>query len=147
MLHKAEDSGHCYYPYEQLVEIASEFLEVELGKVVDAIKELKKENKVYVIGDSTEKIYLKDIYDAEKYVCEKLLQIVDGKGDDIKKVNKEKSEDIYKKIKIFSDKDNIRLDSIQIKAIKKAATEKVLVITGSPGTGKNRHRASNSVWC
>ena len=137
LLHEAEDRGHCYYPYEQFVEIASEFLEVGLAKVLDAIKKLEKENKICIVQNGTGKVYLKDIYDAEKYVCEKLLQIIDNNKNTMKENNKDKVEDIYKKIKMFSDKDNISLDNIQIEAIKKAVTEKVLVITGSPGTGKS----------
>ena len=135
LLEEAEDEGHCYLPYEEFLEIAESFLEVELGKINNALRELEKEKKINIIKDDTSRIYLSGIYNAEKYVGEKIIAIlesgridssVDGRKDNIDRLICE-----------LAAGEKIILDEIQIKAIEKAVSEKMLIITGSPGTGKS----------
>ena len=135
LLEEAEDEGHCYLPYEEFLEIAESFLEVELGKINNALSKLEKEKKINIIKDDTSRIYLSGIYNAEKYVGEKIIAIlesgridssVDGKKDNIDRLICE-----------LAAGEKIILDEIQIKAIEKAVSEKMLIITGSPGTGKS----------
>ena len=138
LLRESENRGHCYCPYENFLEIIVNFLEVELGKVVCALNELENENKICIVKDSDRKVYLKSTYDAEKYVCKKLLKIIDyNKGSAEESGDRSKNKNIHKIIERLSGEAKIILDSVQIEAIKKAVTEKLLVITGSPGTGKS----------
>ncbi|GAG58686.1 unnamed protein product, partial [marine sediment metagenome] len=135
LLKKAEDGGHCYYPYEEFIEMAENFLGVELEKITDALNELKKESKIIIIKNDIKKLYLAGIYNDEKYVSEKILALLsDEKGH---KSREGKKDHIYNLIKDLAAEEEIILDNFQIEAIKKAVTEKILIITGGPGTGKS----------
>jgi exodeoxyribonuclease V alpha subunit len=135
LLRTAEDEGHCYFPYEGFIEIAEGFLCTELGKITDAMGELEREGKIIIVRDGENKVYLTNIYNAEKYVSKKILSLLNnGKKNRLKEGKKES---IYHLINSLTAKEKIILDNIQMKAIEKAVTEKVLVITGSPGTGKS----------
>ncbi|MDD3818337.1 MAG: ATP-dependent RecD-like DNA helicase [Actinomycetota bacterium] len=134
VLSEAEDAGHCYYPCEELIERTATFLDVEIGKLVRAITELEKEGKIVVIKNGEKKIYLKNIYDAEKYVSKKILEILNDLN--LREIE-DKKENIASLIEKISAEEKIILDYMQIKAIEKAVTEKILIITGGPGTGKS----------
>jgi exodeoxyribonuclease V alpha subunit len=95
---------------------------------------------------SEEKIYLKSIYEDEVYSSEKLNQIRDFKHNSkeagpLDKNGKHAAERFFlfmdKKIEEISHTAGIELDEIQKEAVKKAVSEKILIITGSPGTGKS----------
>ncbi len=136
LLRKAESEGHCYYPYQELTEVSGEFLEADLVQIDQAIKELESEGKIISTGDDVRKIYIKSIYTAEKQVSEKILRLTGmqlGNGGGREK----RIENIKKQVNILASKNGIGLDDIQVQAIIGAVTEKMLIITGSPGTGKS----------
>ncbi|MBN2073150.1 MAG: ATP-dependent RecD-like DNA helicase [Actinobacteria bacterium] len=135
LLKKAEEEGHCYLPYEKLLEVSSGFLESDLSLINSALGELEKEEKIIIVEDDFKKVYHKSLYAAEKYCCGKILDMLES-GDDINALRnkKEAYKDIIKKM---SETGSMMLDDLQIEAVVKALTEKILVITGSPGTGKS----------
>jgi len=135
LLKSAEDDGHCYLPYEEFIEIAEDFLCTELGKITDALSKLEGEGRIIIVKDDISKVYLASIYNAEKYVSEKILTILSHEMEP--KIRGSKKDGIYDLINNLAAKERIILDDIQMKAIEKAVTEKILVITGSPGTGKS----------
>ena len=135
LLQKAEENGHCYYPYQELAEDTGEFLEAEQGQVSRALKELESEGKIIKKDGDVQKIYLKSIYIAEKQVCEKILKLTSLPG--ITSGKKQRIENIKKQVSGLAFQNSIDLDDIQVKAIIGAITEKMLIITGSPGTGKS----------
>ena len=135
LLKSAEDDGHCYLPYEEFIEIAEDFLCTELGKITDALSKLEGEGRIILVKDDISKVYLASIYNAEKYVSEKILAILSHEMEP--KIRGSKKDGIYDLINNLAAKERIILDDIQMKAIEKAVTEKILVITGSPGTGKS----------
>ncbi|HJX01753.1 MAG TPA: ATP-dependent RecD-like DNA helicase [Candidatus Humimicrobiaceae bacterium] len=135
LLEEAEDEGHCYLPYEEFLEIAESFLEVELGKINNALSKLEKEKKINIIKDDTSRIYLSGIYNAEKYVGEKIIAILESGRIDSSVDSKK--DNIDRLICELAAGEKIILDEIQVKAIEKAVSEKMLIITGSPGTGKS----------
>ncbi|MBC8387573.1 MAG: ATP-dependent RecD-like DNA helicase [Actinobacteria bacterium] len=135
LLKSAEDEGHCYFPYEEFIEIAENFLCTELGKIIDALSKLEGDGRIIIVKDNVSKVYLASIYNAEKYVSEKILALLDDEMEH--KMRGSKKDGIYDLINNLAAKERIILDDIQIKAIEKAVTEKILVITGSPGTGKS----------
>ncbi len=135
ILKEAEDAGHCYYPYQELRDMAEGFLETEMAKINNALAGLEKENKIIIVRDGEDKVYLTGIYNAENYVSKKIVEILNSP--DKENTGNGKKESISSLIKFLSEEENIALDYIQEKAIQKAVTEKILVITGSPGTGKS----------
>jgi len=128
ILKEAEDAGHCYYPYQELRDMAEGFLETEMAKINNALVELEKENKVIIVRDGEDKVYLAGIYNAENYVSKKIVEILNSP--DKENAGNGKKERMSSLIKLLSEEENIALDYIQEKAIKKAVTEKILVITG-----------------
>lgn len=135
LLYMAEEEGHCYFPYHEFLKNASSFLEVSEEKISNAIRELEDEKKVCVIEDGFKRIYLKSIYEDEKYVCQKLSLI--SKSKPASPEGKTQSGGLLDIINHVVAESKIELDCDQLEAIRKAVEEKVLIITGSPGTGKS----------
>jgi exodeoxyribonuclease V alpha subunit len=136
ILRRAEDGGHCYLPYENIIDNSLDFLGVELSLVNSAIDELEREEKIMIIdAGETRRIYLKGLYISEQYVCGKILEIVNTRNYDGPVGRNESS---YRKIiRELAKLKNIELDDIQVESIVKALMEKIIIITGSPGTGKS----------
>ncbi len=136
ILRRAEDGGHCYLPYESIIDSSLDFLGVGLPLLNNAIDELGREEKIIIMDDGDiRRVYLKGLYIAEKYVGEKIQEIINSKFSD-GKAKRDKSS--YRKIIMELAKlKNIELDDIQVESIINALMEKIIIITGSPGTGKS----------
>ncbi|MCD4669452.1 MAG: ATP-dependent RecD-like DNA helicase [Actinomycetia bacterium] len=136
LLHRAEDGGHCFLPYENIVNSALEFLETGLSLIDRAIEDLQRDEKIMVVdGDDIKKIYLKNLYISEQYVKEKILELINCQKEESGRKGREAR--YNRLINELADANNIELDAIQIESIIKALMEKVIIITGSPGTGKS----------
>lgn len=138
LLNEITDTGNCYYPLDELINIAVSLLEVETAQIEKGLSALEDEKKIEIIDkNNIKRVYLKSIYEDEKYVCEKLMQLKNSKRKnetEILNFNDTKLTDSIEKI---SFENGIELDEIQADAVKKSITEKILIITGSPGTGKS----------
>lgn len=150
-LSELSNEGHVYAERQQLIDRATELLEAS-GELIektldDMIKkeELILENhfsKTDAEGNSITPIYLPPFYYAEVGVAAKLRKLSDSPaGDKLytrltearkKTGNNELSVDVGAIEKITG----MSYDDIQADAIRKAATAKVMVLTGGPGTGK-----------
>ncbi len=89
---------------------------------------ISKLNESHKIVIEDKKYYLKEFYEAERYITDKLCFL-----NDMTKVKPAKLED---RIKELEKNNGITYDKIQKNAIKKAITNNVTIITGGPGTGK-----------
>ena len=129
VLKKFEEDGHCFLPYDFLISKTFEFLDVETLEVEKALDILAQENQIVI---DKERVYLLDTYRDEIFVADKLKKI-----NNFKIKNIFENYDWYKKIEELSSSINVILNDNQIDAIKSALYEKIMVITGSPGTGKS----------
>jgi exodeoxyribonuclease V alpha subunit len=137
VLNQLGEEGHVYYPYDLLIEKTVEILEVEKGTVVEALDIVATEKKI-VMEDLPvqpeglaygKAVYLARFYAAETAVANNLSRILsEYKG--VPKIDKEKV------LQWLQGRISIRLAARQIDAVQKAASEKVVIITGGPGTGK-----------
>lgn len=136
LLRRAEDGGHCFLPYDNIIDRALDFLETGQSLIDNAIEDLERDEKIVIVDSGNiKKIYLKSLYISEQYVREKILELINMPNDISGRENREA---LYNKsICELADANNIELDSIQIEAITKALVEKMIIITGSPGTGKS----------
>lgn len=89
------------------------------------ILKLNQDNRVII---ENERYYLKEFYEAEHYIADKLCFFND--------MEKSKLPKLETKIKELEKKNGIVYDKIQKDAIKKAINNNLTIITGGPGTGK-----------
>ncbi|MEI7615175.1 MAG: ATP-dependent RecD-like DNA helicase [Actinomycetota bacterium] len=129
MLGQLQDAGNCYFPYEPLIEQSKGFLDVEINDIEKTLNILAKEKNIVV---TDEKVYLFETYNDEKFVADELIKI---KNEPLPSVlNFLNIEDTIEEISKLS---KIMIDEDQLEAVTCAISEKILVITGSPGTGKS----------
>lgn len=120
------DSGNTYIKLENLYyKLNNAILEsIEEPKLNIYLIDLYENKKILI---DEEKIFLKEIYDAEKNIAKRLLEISNQK---VK--NQIKIDDIKYVENLF----NIKYSKKQQEAIMESLNNKIMVITGGPGTGK-----------
>ena len=116
-------TGNTYTTYNELIYYAKKVLLVNENTLNDAIKQLVATDKVLIYD---EKYYLKEIYNSEKYIAERIGMLTS--------YSENKKYD--KNIKLIEEKFNCEFDIEQKKAIRLAINNRVSIITGGPGTGK-----------
>lgn len=129
MLGQLQEAGNCYFPYDMLLDQAKDFLDIEINDIKKTLDILSKEKDIIVSDD---KIYLFETYNDEKFVAEELIKI---KKEPLK--TRLSLINIENRIKEISKISKIEIDEYQQEAVISAVSEKILVITGSPGTGKS----------
>ena len=119
--------GHSYYFDEELVSLLPRVINVQItqDEYIDAIKDLIKDSDIIV---KDEKIYLKDMYDAETLIVKRFRLLENNPL--------EKEKDLDDKIKQLEEFFEIRYNEEQFQAIKESYLRDFLIITGGPGTGK-----------
>ncbi|MGD9082072.1 MAG: ATP-dependent RecD-like DNA helicase [Desulfobacterales bacterium] len=138
VLNQISDEGHVFYPYESLIKKSQEILGVGRGVVIKSLGNLAGEGKIIVedINKSIEKFNEnnKAVYLAKFHLCEtsisSRLKILLTAPKSIRHIASEKAIDwVQRQL-------NITLAEKQVRAIHCALTNKIMVITGGPGTGK-----------
>jgi len=138
VLHQLSDDGHVYYPYDLLIGKGQEVLEVDREIIVKALGTIAFEKKI-IIEDLNNKLENfrennKAVYLAKYHVCEtgaaaKLRRLLKAPKT-IRTIDSKKAIDwVQKRLKITLSKN-------QLNAVECCLENKVLVITGGPGTGK-----------
>jgi exodeoxyribonuclease V alpha subunit len=133
-LHELADAGHVYCPQEDLISQAKELLNVDESVLEVALLSLLAENKIVVKklkDDETEirGVFLSGYHFAEVQIAKKLREIRDCPKN-IQAI------EVDEALKSVQSELSITLAGKQIEAIRAAITNKLLVITGCPGTGK-----------
>lgn len=160
-LSELADEGHVYAERDQLIKKASALLEAEDTSIIMTMDQMLKDEELIrekimvpqfapdevipeVAAKEIEKecIYLPPFYFAEVGVANKLKKLAIEPAADRLWVslmkarqdtgNPELSVDVEK----IQNTVNMKYDEVQVEAIRRAATAKVLVLTGGPGTGK-----------
>ena len=126
VLQQVADEGHVYFPYEELLERCKKILDISQDTIENALEKLQTEGKV--IRDD-EAIYLSQFYVCETSVAKRLIRLMEMPKS-IRRINTEKAiEWVQKKLRI-------KLAKRQKDAIRAISENKILIITGGPGTGK-----------
>ncbi len=134
VLQQLSDDGHVYYPRTQLIEKSMEILEVKLNLVDRAFGTLADDKSIIIEdfgndGSENQAVYLASFYTAETNVAARLKTLLRFPKS-IRQIDAEKA------VAWVQDQLSLTLAELQIEAVKHAASDKVLVITGGPGTGK-----------
>ena len=138
VLNQLSDEGHVYFPYQALIHRGCEILGVDREPVIQALGNLAVDQKI-VIEDinetvDTSKENHKAVYLARYHLCEtgiarRLKELVTGTKS-IRDIDTDKAIDwVQRRL-------SITLAENQKKAVAWAVENKVMVITGGPGTGK-----------
>lgn len=134
---KSNSSGHVYLFYYMLKEEVGNLIDIyDEDKIKNEIKTLFSNEGVEVIeddkGDSDyNKIFLKNLYDYEKYIANKIYRIMSNSKIDnnIEEVTNSFLRSIYTLNKE-------ELSEQQLKAVEMSLLNNMIVLTGGPGTGK-----------
>ena len=133
------DEGHVCVPRDRLIEKAAKILEIDEEIVKTAVDTLIEQDLIaseIVTDDVTQEplvtnelIYLRSLYASEVGVVKQIECLL---ATDLKPIDIE----IEKALEWFEQHYKINLAEQQRDAIRSAIAEKVMVITGGPGTGK-----------
>ncbi|MBE6607871.1 MAG: ATP-dependent RecD-like DNA helicase [Ruminococcaceae bacterium] len=126
----AMGNGHVFIPKKRLAEHIAGMIECSPDAAEDAIDILTEEKRTVIVKYfDQECVYLKEYYDAERYIVQKLtlLDKVSGAA---------YVEDAYSLIKMVEEEEDVEYESLQKKAISEAISSGVMLLTGGPGTGK-----------
>ena len=127
LLNELSNEGHVYYPYQELIEKAAQLLEVDRGGIEAALTALKEREKVAIEG---EMVYLSYLYFAEVNAARRLLNLMHFPHLANPPLDMNLALGEAQRLQ------GITLSPAQREAVLKMVTEKVLIITGGPGTGK-----------
>ena len=138
ILHKLADDGHTCYPYEKLIEKCKEILKIDQEIILRAFCTVTADKRVVIedLNEGIEKfkennkaVYLTKFHFAETSIATRLKTLIHTPKS-IRQIDSDKA------IQWVQGQLAITLAERQIEAVKCAVKDKVMVITGGPGTGK-----------
>ncbi len=138
VLQELSGDGHVCYPYEPLISKCCDILDVGREPVVQALGKLALDRNIVIedINESIEAykenqkvVYLLRLHLAETVIARRLLMLI-GTAKGIRDIDTNRAIDwVQRRL-------SITLAENQRNAVMRASEDKVMVITGGPGTGK-----------
>ena len=137
VLNQLSDDGHVYYPYDPLIEKCQEILQVNSEIIIQALGVIDLDNRIVIedlkglemFGGNHKAVYLAKFHVSESSIANRLKILINAPKS-IRNIKTNKAiEWVQKQLSII-------LAEKQIEAVKCATENKVMVITGGPGTGK-----------
>lgn len=138
VLSQLADEGHVYYPYEPLVKKCQEVLGVDREVIVNALDAISVDKMIVIedlkegVEDSRENnkaVYLARFHLSETNIVTRMKTLINTPKS-IREIDSDKAiEWVQKQL-------TITLAAKQVEAMRCAAENKVMIITGGPGTGK-----------
>jgi exodeoxyribonuclease V alpha subunit len=138
VLEQLAEDGHVYYPYQPLIRRCQDVLGVERDVVVGAFAAVAGDKRIVIEALNASADEFRDdniaVYLARYHVCETSiatrLNTLAQQPKSIRKIDAEKAvEWVQRQL-------DITLAAAQIEAIRRVVENKIMVITGGPGTGK-----------
>ena len=138
VLNQLSDDGHVYYPYELLIKKCQEILEVDREIIIKAFSTISLAKRIVIedlnqdieeFKENNKAVYLAKYHFSETSIANRVKVLINTPKL-TKKIDADKAiEWVQKQL-------SITLAEKQKEAIKSAIENKVMVITGGPGTGK-----------
>jgi exodeoxyribonuclease V alpha subunit len=131
-LQQFSDEGHLCYPRQELIEHCAGLLEVGNDAVEQAVDRLALQKKIVLdaVPAESSRVYNTTLYSCETGIAARLKVLLSRSASRRAAGSPEKLLDEVQKGL------HLQFAPLQRRAVLLAATEKVLVITGGPGTGK-----------
>lgn len=131
LLTELSQNGHACYPKQELVDLCSSLLEIDPKLIDPVLFQLNAEKRIALdFIEKIEFVWLKSLSISEEGISKELFRIVDSPS-------KFRAVDIEAALNWVSKEIRIRFAKEQKEAISMALTEKLMIITGGPGTGKS----------
>jgi exodeoxyribonuclease V alpha subunit len=138
VLHQLTNEGHVYYPYEPLIKESQAILGLEREIIAKAFGKLAEEHKIVwedlkdpsvEMQENNKAVYLSGYHAAEMGIARKVKELL-ASPSAVRPIHAEEAMDwVQKRL-------DIQLAGKQQEAVKTALRNKVMVLTGGPGTGK-----------
>ena len=150
-LSELSNDGHVYAEKNQLIDKASELLEAAPETIVMTMDDMLLKEELILeknlikkdeIGNPIAAIYLPPFYYAEVGIASKLKKLASTPAGDklytklIEARKNSGNESLSVSVDLIEEKVGMKYDEVQADAIRRAATAKIMVLTGGPGTGK-----------
>ena len=150
-LSELSNDGHVYAEKQQLIDKACELLEASPETIIMTMDEMLKKEELILEknicreneeGNQITAIYLPPFYYAEVGTAGKLMKLAASPAGDqlytkLMEARRDSgNESLSVSVELIQEKVGMIYDDIQADAIRQAATAKVMVLTGGPGTGK-----------
>jgi exodeoxyribonuclease V alpha subunit len=138
VLNQLSDEGHVFYPYGSLIKKSQGILGVGKDVVVEALGSIAAEGKIIAedidkrieeFKENNKAVYLAKFHLCETSISDRLKTLLTSPKS-IRHVASEKA------IDWVQTQLNITLAEKQIRAVQSALRNKIMIITGGPGTGK-----------
>ena len=130
-LNEHSANGHCAIEKDQLLQLATQLLSVEINCIEEVLDEMLIKNKLKPVTIETcEYIYTTKLYNAEQIVADKVIQLLTEKS------NLPDPQTLQKHIKPMENALGYDLSTSQLQALKTILSHKVCILTGGPGVGK-----------
>ena len=124
-----KSAGHSFLPEDKLVAATAQLLSVEAEVIVSGIHRLvEAERLVRCELAGIQVLYLPDMYQAEAYCSQRLLDFSQKKFGE--------PEDLDQMVQAAASTSGLNYSEKQLNAIRSAAGNALLLVTGGPGTGK-----------
>lgn len=145
VLNMAGDEGHCYLPRSELIQRSSVLLKTaehtpDLDQVGFVIKAMAEDQELLWFPETDEPCYAPSFYYAESNLARSLQTLIRNPVTvDVERVDRW--------IDRFQEKAQTQLSEQQREAVRQAAQQRILILTGGPGTGKTfTTRAIVALW-
>lgn len=120
-------NGHSFLPKDKLTTATASLLELEAAEVEEAMDRLCELGRIELDEIAgLQAVYLPEYYEAETYITQRILRMASQTPQERKEVSVASIEAV----------NGIRYAEKQREAICAAAQERVMILTGGPGTGK-----------
>ena len=136
VMDQSADKGHVFCPREELISLAGELLALDSDLLEQELDALVAEGRLYLeifeddeSGRTFQAIYLSSLYAAEQGVVRRLSLLL-AAPKTVRPIDPDKA------AQWVAERLGLELAQEQIEAVRQAAGNKLLVITGGPGTGK-----------
>lgn len=120
LLYEATNDGHVYLPMNDLLKKCYEILSVDLTDSLAIFREMVDQNLLNIVDGN---VYLSSYYEAERNIENKIKLLCTGSAQ-------------FTYEKLTSLKMDSRYSREQSDAIRASLKNKILILTGGPGTGK-----------